>query len=215
MLQKVKRILGIVLLAAFLFTVIYLGIVKITDRTPDFFGFSLARVSSDSMDPELEVGEVLLIKKVDPATLERGDVITYSGEKGALKGVLVTSQISKEPYEEDGVYYFTTRSIKEEAVDDPEFSESQIRGKVLYVIPFVGTIYDFFTEWYGIIAFFVLLFVAFSSEIASLFKRLTEKKEVEDDEHTNIEDLRQSEFIEPAREKEFEGILIDLDDPEE
>lgn len=215
MLQKVKRILGIILLVAVLFTVFYVAYIKIADKAPSVFGYCLLRVSTDSMEPEIEPGEIILVKKTEPASLQRGDVITYDGEKGALKGKLVTSQISKEPYEKDGVYYFTTRGIKAGAVDDPEIDDSQIRGKVLYVIPLIGTVYDFFTEWYGILAFVVLIIVTFSSELLNLFRRLTQKKEADyDEKHTNMEDLRQSEYIEVAREKEFEGIITDLDEPD-
>lgn len=215
MLQKVKRILGIVLIAAFVFTFIYIGIVRITNSTPDFFGYSIIRVTHDSMEPEIKVGDVIIIKSVEPSTLEFGDVITYRGEKGNYKDSLVTSQISKEPYEKDGVYYFTTRGIKAGVVDEPEIDDSQIRGEVRYLIPYVGTIYDFFTEWYGILAFVVLLVLAFSSEIIEFLKRITKRDEIDEDAlHNNIEDVRQSECIEGAREMEFETIITDLDDPD-
>lgn len=215
MFQKIKRIVGIVLVAVFLFGVFYITYIRVADVPPGFFGYRLIRVSSESMEPELNVGEVLIVANVDPATLVKGDVITYQGEKSYLKGKLVTHQISKDPYKEDGVYYFTTRGIKPESVDDPEITEYQIVGKVTHKIPYVGTIYDFFTEWYGMVLFLVLIAVAFADDAINIYNKIREKKYIEEDiEHTNVEDLRQSEAAFQHRLNEFDVIITDLNDHE-
>ena len=215
MFLKVKRIIGLVLLSACLLTLIFIGYIRITGENPSFFGFSLLRVSSDSMEPELSLGEIVMVKNVDPATLGKGDVITYRCTKGYNKGQLVTHQISKEPYEKDGVYYFTTRGIKPGSVDDPEIKDSQIRGEVLYKIPYLGTVYDFFTEWYGMLAFAVLLVLIFGEDVVNLIRRFS-KKDLDALEiaNSNPADFRQSQDIESIREKEFEGIITNLNDSE-
>lgn len=215
MLKKVKRIIGIVLLASFLITFIYIGIIRVTGNVPTFFGLSLIRVTDDNMEPVIDVGEIVISKKTEPEKIELGDVVAYKATRGAQKGSLVVSQVSKTPYEKDGVYYFTTRGIEKDVVDDLEFSESQLRGKVTHVIPYVGTIYDFFTQWYGIVAFVFLILIIFSSEILEFFSRITQREEIDVDEHNNIEDLRRSESIEGEREQEFEGIITVLDDTDE
>lgn len=215
MFQKVKRIIGIILLAGFLLTCFYIGYIRITDLSPNIFGYSFLRISTDSMEPELGVGEIVVVKRVEPATLKFGDVISYRADKGYMKGSLVTHQISKEPYEENGVYYFTTRGIKPEAVDDPEISDNQVIGKVNYKIPFAGTLFDFFTNWYGMVAFAVLILIIFSSDIIALIKKYNEKKNIDDDsDHKNSEDLRQSEIAMAQRLNEFDGIITDLEDPD-
>jgi len=214
MLVKVKRIVGIVILAAVIITIIYVGAVRLSNKAPTLFGFSLLRVSTDSMEPALSVGEVVLVKDVEPETLKIGDVITYRATKGPYKGDLITHQISKEPYEVDGIYYFTTRGIKPEAVDDAEVTDAQIRGKVMYYIPYVGTVYDFFSRWYGMASLLILVVIIFSSEISSLFAKF--KKEPEDKEniYENPNDAIQREHVDKLREKEFEGILTNLDEPD-
>lgn len=215
MLQKVKRIIGIVLLASFLISFIYIGIIRMTGNVPSFFGLTLIRVNDDNMEPVIDVGEIVICKNIEPEDVELGDVVAYKATRGSQKGNLVVSQVSKVPYEKDGVYYFTTRGIEREVVDDLEFTEDQLRGKVTRVIPYVGTVYDFFTEWYGIVAFVVLILIIFSSEILGFFAKVSKKEEFDVDEHNNIEDLRRSESIEGAREQEFEGIITALDDTEE
>lgn len=213
MFQKIKRIVGIVLVAVFLFAAFYIGYIRMADVPPGFFGYRLVRVSSESMEPELNVGEVIIVANVEPETLVKGDVITYKGEKSYLKDQLVTHQISKDPYKEDGVYYFTTRGIKPESVDDPEISEYQIIGKVTHKIPYFGTIYDFFTEWYGMVIFFILVAVCFADDAIAIYNKIREKKYIEEDmDHTNPEDFRQSEAAFQHRLNEFDGIITDLND---
>ncbi len=215
MLKTVKRVIGIVILVSFLITFTYIAYIRITENSPSLFGYSVIRISSDDMEPALDLGEIIIIQKVDPEDLEKGDVITYKSEKGSTRGTDVTHQISKDPYEIDGVYYFTTRSLSMGAVDDPEINENQIVGKAVYLIPFVGTLYDFFTQWYGMVSLAVLVIIIFSDEILGLIKRFT-FKEVEDDEFDdNLNDFSHIEHAEVAREKEFEVIITDLDESEE
>lgn len=216
MFKNVKRVVGIVIIAAVLLTLLYLAYIRLTDSTPSLFGISVIRVTSDDMEPALKPGEIIIIKKVPPEELIKGDVITYRCEKGINKNNDVTHQISKDPYEIDGVYYFTTRCLSEGAVDNPEITDEQIIGKALYFIPYVGTLYDFFTEWYGMLSLAILVLIIFSDDIIGFIKRFT-IKEVEDDEYdyNNINDLRQSEHVEVTREKEFEVIITNLDEAEE
>lgn len=215
MFQKVRRIIGLILVAILLFSVFYISYIRITDKPPGFFGYRFIRVPSETMEPVLDIGEVVIVSTVEPSSLVKGDVIAYKGEESYLKGQLVTHQISKDPYKEDGVYYFTTRGLKPELVDDPEISEYQIIGKVTHKIPYIGTIYDFFTEWYGMLLFLILIAIAFADDAIKIYNKIREKKYIEDDiEHTNIEDLKQSEVIFNQRLNEFDGIITDLNDPD-
>lgn len=212
MFQKVKRIIGIILVICFSLTALYIGYIRITNNSPQFFGLSLWRVSDDSMVPELDVDEIIVVKTVEPETLEFGDVICYRGDKGHLEDEFVTHQISKEPYEIDGVYYFTTRGIKPEAVDDPEITDDQIIGKVLYKIPFVGTLFDFFSQWYGIIAFIILILIIFSSDILGAFQKMQYKKDYAEEFSKNSYEMIQRERAFEKRLNEYDVLITDFDD---
>lgn len=75
--------------------------------------------------------------------------------------------------------------------------------------------YDFFTQWYGIASLAVLLIILFGDEIIGLFKRFAFKDVDDELNYNNINDLRQSEHVEVAREKEFEVIITNLEETEE
>lgn len=164
------------------------------------------------MEPELKVGDIILVKEVEPEALVKGDVITYHGKEGAVAGKLITHQIVSEPYEKDGLYYFTTRGIKTGALDDPEIDETQIFGKVLFKIPIVGTIYDFFSQWYGLAAFAAILLIAFSSEIINLISIIRNKDEDIDPEvPKNAAAPNYNAEFTATIEQETNEVITDLD----
>ncbi len=165
------------------------------------------------MEPELNIGDIIIVKEVEPDTLMKGDVITYHGKEGPMAGRLITHQIVSEPYEKDGMYYFTTRGIKPGALDDPEIDETQIYGKVTYKIPLVGTIYDFFTQWYGLVSFAAILLILFSSDIINLISIIRNKDEDEDPEipkHATAPNY--NEHFTETIEQETREVITNLDD---
>lgn len=201
MLKIVRNIVCVILIAVFLLSLIYVILARHSDNIPSLFGYSLLRISSESMEPELKSGDIVLLKITQPEKLQKGDVISYKGTKGVLKDTTVTHQIVAEPYEKDGTYYFTTRGIRNGALDDPEINETQILGKVTLKIPLVGTLYDFFNSWYGIISFFTLILLAFSGELKDIFKKISDKKKISDSDIP-------SDVSIPQFRPEFNEVLI-------
>lgn len=212
MLKKLKYIFGIIMLLVFIISLFYIMYIRITGEVPSAFGITVTRVYSEDMEPEIDIGEVVILQDVDPSELKLGDVITYKADALDFEDRFVTHQISKEPYEVDGVYYFTTRGLKADAVDDPEIDESQLRGKLIYKIPFVGTVYDFITAWYGMIAVVIIVIVLYGGDVIALIRNFRKVETIYDeDKNLNERDVRQSERIESEREREFDNILTNLD----
>ncbi len=213
MFNKIKKAVGVIILVIFLLALIFVMIARISGNTPSLFGYSMLRVSSDSMEPELKVGSIILVEKEEPANLQKGDVITYHGEKGPVAGKLITHQIVSEPYEEDGVYHFTTRGIKPGAIDDPEILDRQIVGKVLFKIPILGSLYDFFTSKLGLFAIIALIIIAFSSELINLISIISGKDTEEDsDIPASAEAPVFKDEFETSIQQESNSVITNLDD---
>lgn len=213
MFTKIKRIAGIVFLVVFLLSILYIAILRAADTFPTFFGYSTQRVDSDSMEPKLNIGDVIIVKKTNPEDLKKDDCISYRGREYPVDGIIVMHQIAEEPREEDGAYYFITRGIKPGALNDPEIHESQIYGKVVYKIPLVGTLYDFFSQWYGMICFFAILLIVFSSELVALGKRIMGSLKKEEDEvpaNAAIPDY--NPVFNEVLAREADEIITNLDD---
>lgn len=171
--RKALSIFSFVFLAIMVVFVIFLFVQRVSGTNTGIFGYSVYRVSSASMEPELSVGDVILSKKIMPETLEIGDIISYNGREGDFAGKIITHQIVD--IEETGYgRVFTTKGTANK-VNDPLVEEFQVLGKMQFKIPVVGFLYNFFMTPYGLVAVILLILLAFSNEIITLY-RLAKRK---------------------------------------
>ncbi len=170
--------------------VLFLFIQRISGGNTGIFGYSVYRVSSGSMEPTLSVGDVILSKKINANTLEIGDIITYNGSEGSYAGKTITHQIVDIEVT-NGERVFTTKGISS-PLNDPVVYESQILGIMVCEIPLVGVVYNFFMTPYGLAAVILLILLAFSNEIITLYK-LAKRK---------VQDNVTKEFEESIRTKD-------------
>lgn len=212
MFQKIKKIVGTTVLVIFVLALLFVLFARVSGRTPSLFGYSILRVETGSMEPELKVGSIILVKKTDPSTLKKGDVITYYSQDADIRGNLVTHQIYQEPRVEDGKYYFITKGLKN-TLPDAEFDDSKLFGKVMYKIPLLGSFYDFFSKWYGLAAFAAVMIIAFSAELINLISIIRKEDPDADPEvpATAAEPIFKKNFDESV-EEESQQIITKLDD---
>lgn len=181
--KKFKNIFsGIILLITFIL-VIMLVFTRINGKTPELFGYQILRVSSSSMVPKLEVGDIILSKRIDDiTTLKQGDIITYNGEFGSYAGKTITHEVIVEPFQSNDTYYLQTKGIAND-YPDPEIREDQVIGKMISTIPLLSAIYNFFMTPWGLIVILGFLAVLFINEIFALRQLVKEN----DDEDVKIE----------------------------
>lgn len=96
------------------------------NAVPMPFGVGAAVVLSGSMEPELSVGDLLIV--LDSSSYEIGDVVVYQDGN-----IAVTHRIVRFSDEEEIV----TQGDANNTEDDPISAEA-IKGEVVAVIPFVG-----------------------------------------------------------------------------
>lgn len=216
MFQTIKRIVGTIVLVIFMVALVLILFTRISGKAPNFLGYSMLRVETGSMEPDLKVGSVILVKRVDdPSTLKKGDIITYYGQEVPVQGSLVTHQICEEPREENGKYYFITKGLRN-TLPDPEFDDSQIFGQVKYKIPLLGTFYDFFSRPFGLIAFAAVMIIAFSSELINLINIIRNKDEDYDPEiPVTASPPNFKKHFEKDIKQESEEIITTLDDEDD
>ena len=189
--KKLKNILLASFLVLTFILVVCFVVTRIQGSTPRIFGYQILRISSGSMSPELEVGDIILSKTVkDASALEVGDVITYVGELGSYADKNITHKIIEGPYDIDGTYYMRTKGVANDYID-PEISEDQVLGKMVCVIPILGALYNFFITPYGLIVVLALLALLFFNEIINLKKAVKNSDSSDDAKELLTED---SEF---------------------
>ena len=76
------------------------------DRPPSLFGYTPMIVLTDSMEPLIDTGDIIISQKVDPATINEGDVISFFDPTSPDNAILTHRVISI--YEEGDTRYAVT-----------------------------------------------------------------------------------------------------------
>lgn len=199
--KLIKNIICWTLIVILVFTLVVFFMSRINGSTPSVFGYSIFRVSSGSMEPELMVGDIILDKTVDnPKDLKVGDVITFkSSDYGDL---LVTHKVIKAPYEENGKLMLQTKGIANEVEDKP-ISIDNVKGIMICKVDYLDTVYNVFLSPWGLLILIALIVIIFFDEIITIVKILTNNdKSVKDADNINeIIDRLQAEKLKEQAEK--------------
>lgn len=144
-LRLVRRLLEVVLVT-FVVGVLALAI---GSQVAPSAGYGLYAVRSDSMAPALGVGDLVVVRAVDPASIQAGDVITVE----VASGTTVTHRVESVTPTDDGPM-FATRGDANVAADPVAIRDDQLRGAVQWHVPILG---------------YLLAMLAMPSGIAALF----------------------------------------------
>lgn len=106
-------------------------------QIPQVMGFSVLRVLTGSMKPEIPEDSMLLVQKADAASLQVGDVISFFSPDPSLNGALNTHRIV-DIAEADGSLQFTTKGDANLIEDQYPVDESRVVGKVIFVSTRLG-----------------------------------------------------------------------------
>lgn len=165
----------VVIVAVFMmiFTIISVNTFNRNDR--NLFGFRFYVVLSDSMSKtDFDAGDLVLIKEVDPTTLQEGDIIAYQSQNSENYGQTVTHKIRAKATDANGnpgfITYGTTTGVDDETVVTYPF----ILGKYQMALPKVGTFFQFLKTPQGyiicILIPFLLLIIYQGLNCVKIFK---------------------------------------------
>ena len=178
--DKIFKIINIVkdvvcwtLVACLALTILMFFFSKVSGNVPSLFGYSVYRVSSGSMEPELSVGDVILSHEVkNPQELKIGDIITFEGS-GELSGKIITHEVIKAPYiNDDGVCMLQTKGTANK-IPDAEIRGDSVISIMVCELAFLPIFYNFFLSPWGFIIFIALLIIIFSDEVLNIVKILS------------------------------------------
>ena len=95
-------------------------------------GIRIFNIVSESMVPKYNIGDVLVVKSIEPQNIKVGDDIAYIGQESTFNQKIVTHQVIEIDYE-NGEYIFHTKGIAN-ILEDPLVHQNQVFGKVVYKI---------------------------------------------------------------------------------
>ena len=198
----VKNTVCWILIAVLALTMLAFLITKINGGTPSVFGYTIQRVSSGSMEPELMVGDAILSKDVgDVNSIKAGDIITFQG--GAQFDYnRVTHRVISAPHMVDGELVLQTQGDAN-ALADEEITADAVLSKFITKIEILSGLYNLFLSPWGLIIFIALLLIVFFEEVVNIVRILTGNYPDEDEE--NISDIIERIKREDAENKASEN----------
>lgn len=140
-------------------TIIVKGVVS-PERPPSVLGMTPMVVLSGSMSGEqeghIEIGDLIVARKVEAANLKEGDVISYMDGKSA-----VTHRIIGIVEGYTGNLFFETKGDANNAPDLSTVSQDQLIGKFWFRLPYLGDFALFLQQPLGMLLFAGVPLVAF------------------------------------------------------
>ncbi len=134
-------------------------------------------IISGSMEPKIHVYDVVVSKRVDPTTLNRGDVITFYSNDQRFYGETVTHRIIEVVDRSKGIY--RTQGDANNISDDALTSGENIVGKVVMKIPQLGRVQSIVATKAG---WFILILIpclcVISYDIVKIFKLVGKKSRI-------------------------------------
>ena len=136
--KKILSILKIIILILLILFALFTVYQKVFPNNPSAFGFRTYSIITKSMEPVLKKGDVILVQERNTSSYKVGDIITFKGTSGDLKGKIVTHEIVGIKLE-NGKNIFYTKGIQNIS-EDPAVYENEILRKYIYKFKFFSLI---------------------------------------------------------------------------
>lgn len=140
------------------FTIISVNTFDRNDRA--VFGHKMYIVLSDSMSAtDFSAGDLVVVKEVDPSTLNPGDVIAFVSQTTDSYGQTMTHKIRSRTTTENGepgfITYGTTTGVDDEGI----VTYPYVQGKYVLAIPKMGSFFTFMKTPVGYLVCILLPFM--------------------------------------------------------
>ena len=177
---KIKSIIGILiysvilLITIFNITLLIKSYVK-PSETPDFFGLKTYVIASGSMRPDLNVGDIIIVKTIAREEAKIGDVISFRQNDSIITHRIIN--VINGEYQTKGDY--------NNSIDPNLVQYEDIEGKCVFVIPYLGKIVFALKNKLFIIIVIILIYFIYMHDL----KKQT-KKEIRKEKRKNLNSKR-------------------------
>lgn len=180
--RVIKNVICWTLIAFLAVAIIIFMSTKISGGTPSVFGYTIHRIASGSMEPELSIGDVIFSSKVNAVSdIGVGDIITFQGDN-RFNNRKVTHRVLVAPYEDaNGKIVVVTKGDANEN-DDGAISFADVESKFIKKVNFLKDVYNFFFSTWGFLIFIFLLLLVFFDEIVNIIRLTIGSAQEEDTE---------------------------------
>ncbi len=176
--RKIFDVFKIIILILLILFALFTVYQKVFPNNPSVFGFRTYSIITSSMEPVLHRGDVILVQEKKADSYEVGDIITFKGTSGDLKGKIVTHKIvGIKP--ENGRNIFYTKGIQNIS-EDPAVYEEEILGKYIYKFRFFSLIEKIMDTKIGFVLIIIIpLIYIYFYEIRDIIRDIRKIKDKE------------------------------------
>lgn len=175
-----KKILWIILII-FVYNMVLLFISSIKHENGiSLFSYKAYSITTNSMEPSICSGDVVIVRKVKEEKLQKGDVITFwQGQE------LITHRIAEIEEESSGKKY-ATKGDNNNTEDLQKINFEEIEGKVVLVIPKLGKILSALENQiiFLVIILMILIICFFNIQKQEKRDNRREKKKIEEEKRS-------------------------------
>lgn len=144
-----------VLIIAFALIILLTVVMTRQGEAPDILGYSFFRVMTGSMEPEIPVDSLIIVKKTDPSEIKANDVISYYSTDPELNGAVNTHRVVSVE-KKDNEYQFTTKGDANALADDCPAIGQNLVGKVIFSSYTLGVAVNFLSSPVGFVLLIML-----------------------------------------------------------
>lgn len=110
---------------------------KIKGEVPFFFGYSVMNIVSGSMEDTIPEGSYILIQKVDPADVRKGDIICFYSDDPAIRGYPNTHTVVEDPVQGENGLEFVTKGDANPTKDSVNARAEKLIGRHVQNLDFL------------------------------------------------------------------------------
>lgn len=123
------------------------------NKIADFMGYKPFIVMSGSMETTINIGDLVIVKKVNSSSIHAGDIIAFKN------GNIVISHRVKEIINDSGTYKFKTKGDNNNVADDFIVNSDAIEGIFVNKIPGLGSILLFLGKPIGLLMVILVIII--------------------------------------------------------
>lgn len=155
--NRIKKVIDFIIypiIAIFLMCslLIVFQVAKNPNEMPSLFGYKMFNVVSGSMEPNLKIGDIVIVKKVEKENIKEENIITFRQGNG-----IVTHRVVDIIKENEDVYY-RTKGDNNNANDEQLVNYKDIEGIYVFKISKVGLLINNIKNTTSIIIIVLILY---------------------------------------------------------
>ena len=186
--KTLKKIVSIIIYIIIIPLLIYnislmVQAVKNPSKTPSFFGIKTYTIISGSMEPEIQIGDIVIVKESNEGDIKEGDIISFRQGQSVVTHRIIEIKNDNEKQT------YVTQGDNNNIEDKEETESNMIEGKVIGKIPFLGKISKMLQGKITIIVIALITYIYFShsSKISRIKNRRKAKRlKYEEDEKKGV-----------------------------